>query len=326
MEIDECKIIKLYSDGMSLAEIERTTGLSRYFVKKIVSKSGVREFKHRMPLKQFNNSSVDKAIELYKSGVSLTKISKDIGIERHSLSRIIKERGIEIVNRQNSSRIDENSFSTIKTEEDAYWLGFLYADGCVSSVSYKIELALASKDSEHVSKFAKYLKYSKDNAVKIRHIKDDKYAARFSISNKTVWENLVSKGCIPNKSLILSYPSNNILNGLDKHFIRGYFDGDGCLSYRIGKNNIVHPSCSFVGTYDMLNNIKTVLGELGVRTSLFKTRNIYVLKLSGDKDNSDFLEYIYGDSTISLNRKYGRYKLLKDNNCTFDVFLKSYDN
>ena len=36
-----------------------------------------------------------------------------------------------------------NIFNKIDTEEKAYWLGFLYADGSVGSKEDKIELGLA---------------------------------------------------------------------------------------------------------------------------------------------------------------------------------------
>lgn len=43
-----------------------------------------------------------------------------------------------------------NQFKKIDTEEKAYWLGFLYADGCVGSKEAKIELGLAEKDFNHL--------------------------------------------------------------------------------------------------------------------------------------------------------------------------------
>ena len=44
-------------------------------------------------------------------------------------------------------------FDKINTEEKAYWLGFLYADGSISSKEDKIELGLAEKDLHHIEKF-----------------------------------------------------------------------------------------------------------------------------------------------------------------------------
>lgn len=48
-------------------------------------------------------------------------------------------------------------FENIDTEEKAYWLGFLYADGCVGSKESKVELSLAEKDLRHMEKFRSFI-------------------------------------------------------------------------------------------------------------------------------------------------------------------------
>jgi intein/homing endonuclease len=78
---------------------------------------------------------------------------------------------------------------------------------------------------------------------------------RWSVQSKHLWNVLNSYGCVPKKSLILKFPSISIFDNknLIVHFIRGYFDGDGCISY----GNKSHTKCSIniVGTYDFLNTL-----------------------------------------------------------------------
>lgn len=50
-----------------------------------------------------------------------------------------------------------HNFEIIDTEEKAYWLGFLYADGSVSSSEDKIELGLAEQDMHHIEKFRDFI-------------------------------------------------------------------------------------------------------------------------------------------------------------------------
>lgn len=62
---------------------------------------------------------------------------------------------------------NKNAFNRIETEEDAYWLGFLLADGYVSGgIKPFIQLKLGAKDLEHLKKFVKYLKYDSFNVIK----------------------------------------------------------------------------------------------------------------------------------------------------------------
>lgn len=93
------------------------------------------------------------------------------------------------------------NFKVIDTEEKAYWLGFLYADGCVGSTESKIELSLAEQDFHHIEKFRDFIginnKISYRSAVK---------AYRYSFRSESCKQDLIDKGCIPKKSLILKYP------------------------------------------------------------------------------------------------------------------------
>lgn len=55
---------------------------------------------------------------------------------------------------------------------------------------------------------------------------------RWNVSNKHLWNSLNTLGCTPNKSLTLMFPSETVLTAeLIPDFLRGYFDGDGCLTY-----------------------------------------------------------------------------------------------
>lgn len=147
------------------------------------------------------------------------------------MSRKLKAKGIEIINHQNETKFNEHIFDVIDTEEKAYWLGFIFADGYISSRDNGFELSLKGSDIEHLHKFNKFMEHNKDN-VKLGEVKNkDKtfLRCRWGIVNKHLWNTLNNLGCTPRKSLTLQFP--NISEELEIPFIRGYFDGDGCLSY-----------------------------------------------------------------------------------------------
>ena len=68
-------------------------------------------------------------------------------------NRIDNIRKIAIRNKK--FKVNDDYFEIIDTEEKAYWLGFLYADGCVARKGnyYNIKIDQALYDYEHVLKF-----------------------------------------------------------------------------------------------------------------------------------------------------------------------------
>lgn len=239
---------------------------------------------------------------------SLTKASKIVGIDRRSLSNCLKEEGYEVVNYQNITKFNENMFDKIDTEEKAYWLGFLYADGYVESDENIIELSLKSSDIHHLEKFRDFLKFDKT-----KHIFKDNIRCRLSFRNKHMKQSLIKLGCTPRKSLAITFPSfEQVPDYLHKHFIRGYIDGDGSVMF-----NTEHTSgrLSILGTYNMLDGIVKATGWKRNKISQYQDENVYSVEWSGYYV-SDYLDYLYKDALVYLDRKYDKYLQIKNmTNC-----------
>ena len=120
---------------------------------------------------------------------------------------------------------DINYFKVINTEEKAYWLGFIYADGCITSdIRQQLIIELCKQDRIILERFIDCINGN-------NKIYENKYSYRLSICQKDFTNNLLNKGVFPKKSLLLEFPSTDIIpTQLIRHFIRGYFDGDGCIS------------------------------------------------------------------------------------------------
>ena len=84
-------------------------------------------------------------------------MAKEYNTTIQTLSKKLKERGVEIINRQNTTKFNENVFDVIDSEEKAYWLGFIFADGYISSRDYGFEISLSIIDVEHLIKFNKFM-------------------------------------------------------------------------------------------------------------------------------------------------------------------------
>lgn len=236
-----------------------------------------------------------------KTGESLTKVSKLFGIDRGNFTCFLKKQGIQIINKQNSTTIIENYFEIIDTEEKAYWLGFFFADGNVSKNSNNLEVSLKASDKEHLEKLAKSINYTNNIAI-------DDVRCRLCFANKKMKLDLINKGCIPNKSLILE-PPKNIPDELIIHFIRGYFDGDGCIAFNEGKHH--RPTISVLGTRKMLNFISMYLtGSFKILKCNKGSNDTLVLTYTGEEARRLTFK-LYENSTIYLNRKFQRFQLLK---------------
>jgi hypothetical protein len=244
--------------------------------------------------------------EEYLNNKSITYIKNKYHVCGNRLSKAFKEDGIEIVNRQNVTKFDNHIFDKIDSEEKAYWLGFIYADGYVSSGDNTFELSLGLKDTNHLYKFAKFMKY--ENNVKI-----DSYRCRFYVCNKHFHQNFSKLGIFPRKSLVLKFPSKKIIpKKLLNHFIRGYFDGDGNVGvYKIKhgkKAGNLYYAVGVLGTEDMLTNIRNIIG---LSKKLYEKKDcntaVKILRF-GKKKGLTMLDYMYKNASIYLDRKYEKYK------------------
>lgn len=257
-------------------------------------------------------------MNLYKHGNSYSTINnltnRVYGI--YQISNFIKAHGQSRNDHEKSLKYSFNIhyFDVIDSEEKAYWLGFIYADGyIVNAIPGKTHdafgIALSSKDKIHLEKF----KY----AINSTHPINDYVSAygtgisRIVFINQCYIDNLISKGVFRNKSLILKYPSYDIVpKKYSIPFIRGYFDGDGSIK-RTGKRRTEAKDpydVSFIGTKEFLIAIQDELGMYSkLRQASKHNTNSYEIVFGGFRKALSVLNVLYNDATIYLDRKYERY-------------------
>lgn len=264
--------------------------------------------------KQTLKLAMEEYINSSEENKSLTKISNKYGIKRQTLSKHLKNAGYEIINYQNLARLDETLFDNIDTEEKAYWLGFMYADGCVDSIGNRIEVRLSLKDISHLEKFRKFLKLKTEirTGSSIGKNGTVSHFCHLSVRNKHMWEQLNKLGCHPVKSLNVKFPNINIFSNkkLIIDFIRGYVDGDGCLcTYKSTQSNSIRTVLNIVGTESFLNSVNRIFKNLGYLKS--KNTNNYsnkALSLTfSDTISRKIARLLYEKASIYLNRKYEKY-------------------
>ena len=211
-------------------------------------------------------------------------------------------------------RINNNFFENINTEKKAYWLGFIMADGCGTySPRIRLRMVTAEQDKLHLKKFLLDTK----GTQKIYYNKCNN-SYNLDISSKKMVDDLVKLGVIPRKTFKEKVsPINKILL---RHFIRGYFDGDGCFSTYQRKDRNMFATCFSIscGSISCLESIQNILVKnLKInKTKIRKANAIYELIYGGNKQTIKIMGWLYQDANIFLERKFNKYK-----NC-----LKQYKN
>lgn len=199
--------------------------------------------------------------------------------------------------------MNKNFFNQIDTEEKAYWLGFIWADGHVS-VKAPWFLVVQIKDKDHLEKLCKSLNY--DGTIKTVHgsgYNPDAVHYRVAFCRKTLCDDLNKLGRNNCKE---NFPE--IRDNLKRHFLRGYFDGDGCIhkgkSSSAGKQ-YVYLHANFIAEQNLALNIKSFLSENNVSSVICdsKTENMKYVKISGGNNMRCLHKLMYENSTVFLDRK-----------------------
>ena len=229
---------------------------------------------------KYNNASdfKEEIISLYKQGILKKDIREKLNISEASLTKFFKENVVY--------KFKEDAFEIIDCEEKAYWLGFLWADGyCQSGLD--IELT----DNDHIIKLKEFLQIN--NKIILRD-RNNSITYRLNCNSKKLSSDLSNLG-FGLKDDRINIP--NIPEKLIKHFVRGYFDGDGHI--RISKT---FEGIDISGRIEFIDNLKIILNDYIIREELHSSHSKRIY--SGVETGLNFLNYIYKDSNIYLNRKY----------------------
>lgn len=171
-------------------------------------------------------------------------------------------------------------FEKIDTEEKAYWLGFIYADGSLNDRNVFC-MGLVVDGFRHMTKFAAAIEY--DGEIKPSEI-DTGIRYFISLSHPKFARDLKTKGVVPRKTWRVQFPY-----WLDKdlipHFIRGLFDGDGSVYV---KNNRSYKYPAFYicgGVKKFIDDVATIMTKYTCvqknKVSKDKTKNCWRIAYGG---------------------------------------------
>lgn len=265
----------------------------------------------------FNDIQAKDIIISYLNGESSVQIGKRYNVSHKVILRFLHHNDID-VNRKYSTRkyeLDESYFDEIDNQNKAYILGFLYADGHNSISKSTLTMSLQEEDFNILEKIRKELKsdkplefldYSKKNDFGYKY----KNQYRLNVFSKHICTSLENIGMMSNKSLSLSFP--NISEDLYAHFIRGYFDGDGSICRQIKNEHNHAVLITITSTNQFCQKLKDICNDiLGINGGIYEASChngvTKVFTISGRNVCKIFLDWIYDDAILYLDRKYQRY-------------------
>lgn len=242
---------------------------------------------------------------LYKNGMTSPQIANKFNVSFVAILGILKRRDVEIrsnsdAQNQRKCSLDETVFDRLN-EKSLYWLGFIFADGCIvkrHGKSPELSFSLKNEDIAHLQKFKSFLK-SSSSLIYIKQHNSNRFAVR---SVKLV-KKLEKYGITERKSLTASVSNENLYNS--KHFWRGVIDGDGHIGMTTNNNNgKIYPRIELVGSKDMVSKFNNFVFKniIQHRSQTRKHKSIYIVSFHG-KTAIPVVEYLYSNSHIYLDRK-----------------------
>lgn len=314
-------IIERYNNGESCRDLGKEYGVCTVTLWNVLQREGVETRSN----KKLTKTQKQQLVELYQDGKNTYEIGEQLDVHSCTVQRWLDKLSIEKRTLSEALRtysIDETYFDEIDTEDKAYFLGWMYSDGCNSTYDnkgknrYNIVVQLQKRDREILDAFLSYMKSTAPLAYVAPREENEQGYYRMSIYNKRMSQMLEKHGVTANKTFNVTYPTW-LSEELQHHFVRGVFDGDGSISLtykrdgRWGGASVV-----IIGTEDLCHNIRQKLhNELHITPNIVDTHNtdkrIRTLTIGKQLEVLEFGEWLYKDATMWLSRKREKFDVLK---------------
>lgn len=253
----------------------------------------------------------------YKTLGSMQKIADKLSVSIDSVYKYMKLYVIPYDKHYTGIYSCNNDFFKQNNAESFYVAGFIAADGSLQKRPYSkiLKICLSNIDRSHLEKIKNII--HSNHPIKEYVVKPGKLittphkSVEIQITNNSIYDDLLKFNIMPNKTFTYTMPEWLITHPLVHHFMRGYFDGDGCVSYcGLGKNRIKKQlRFNILGTKKFLENYQSILEHTCSinHNNISKKNNIFSLSYSGNNVVGKIYNFLYKDATMWLNRKRDKF-------------------
>lgn len=243
--------------------------------------------------------------------------SRELGI-KYNLSKacvlkILERNNIPRINRRLvNNDLDVNFFQEIDSEEKAYLLGFIFADGSVSNGEFFLKIH--ERDIEIIHKFRELVHSNCKITTKSR---GNTVISSIAIKNNLFCDNLKKYGVIENKTKNTKHlPINLIPEKFFRDFLRGLIDGDGwVIKTEKGYYKIGFCTQYLSTAIDFKNMLNLLLEEKWENKILTPKDKYAVVNIQKQSIVKQVALALYKDNKICLSRKFQMAQEIFDSNC-----------
>ena len=278
----------------------------------------------------------DDEYQSYLNGeIKLNKLAEKYSVcPKTIINKLNKEGKVSRLKYRQEVQKDD-FFDYIDTEEKAYILGFYIGDGCIlqgENDSKMLVIRIQKNDEELLHKIKEIISprlnitYVKERINRFGY--ESKSMCVLKISSRQIAETLEKRGLGFRKTYKQKSIVNYVPDNLMVHFIRGYFDADGCVSHTNGKriqngreytyNNYIWNIIS--KDIVILKEINNFLAKNDFHLNIYNdAKGCFLISLTNKKEFNDFYHFLYDKSSIYLSRKKEKFEEIL-------YFLNNFDN
>lgn len=299
----ENSIIKQYLKKDKIKEIANLLNIDIVTIYNVLKRNNI--ILRNKKEKELSTNFKQKVINAYLSGDNIDQIRIHYHVNFSVISNILKENNIKFKKFRKYS-VNEDYFEKIDTKDKAYFLGLLLADGYINE---GFQLSLQEDDKNILNIFMAYIAFKGNLIFKPKAKLQYKNQYSLNVYSNKIYIDLSKLGCIKNKSHHTYFP--DIPEEFHSHFIRGVFDGDGCISKKQNKQSYF----SIIGNELLIKKIQDVLilkcdlKKLKLHKDSRCENNIVTLCYGGNKQIEKIYNYLYKDcDDLYLTRKKEKFE------------------
>lgn len=231
-------------------------------------------------------------------GYDTIAAAEHIGTDR--VGRILRSAGVAIRPRGKPRTYahNEHYFSGALDEARAYWIGFLFADGCVTDRT-RLQVTLAETDTDHIYKLRDALESTHPVSVRNRTCGYEPTGrmASLYIRSAVLVGDLARYGVVPRKSSGAVPPT--LPEPVQRHFWRGVLDGNGyvCVSKGIAGTGLTgsRATCDAFAEW--------VRARFQTVAQVKPNHSIWTFAVGGRNTPGLLLSELYSGASVALARK-----------------------